>query len=155
MFFTDLKETLNKAINLDYDEAFVASVNERVKREIIRLNTEEQLFKRGIDSLGVSLGIYSDFTIPKKQADNLPFGHVTLFQEGDFYKSFRVFLDSSLNIIIEADGAEKDDKDLRDVYGEDIIGLTDEHLQIIINMIAENIQEFVRQKITYRGRVLY
>jgi len=143
---------LRRVSELSFDKAFIFAVNEEVKNEIIRLNTRDQLFDKGQDSKGVSLGTYRPFTIARKRERGQPFEFVTLFWDGDFYKSFKVFVDkSNLDIIIEADGAEKDDKDLRDVYGEDIIGLQPENLQIIIDMILENIRTYLRKELRYNG----
>lgn len=108
---------------------------------IIKLNTQEQLFKKGVDSKGVSLGVYAPFTIDKKQQDNLPFNHVTLFQEGDFYKTWTVKMVNG-NIVIEADG-DKSDKNLMDVYGEDIVGLIKENLQKLIDEVKVKTPELV------------
>ena len=108
---------------------------------IIRLNTEEQLFKKGIDAQGKSLGVYADFTIIKKKEDGLPSGHVTLFQEGPFYKTWTVKVVGE-DIIIEADG-DKGDKNLMDVYGEDIVGLFTDSLDILINEIEIVLPELV------------
>jgi len=154
--FTDmlnkLTTYLKRVSELSFDKAFILAVNEEVKKEIIRLNTRDQLFDKGQDSLGNSLGTYRPFTITRKQERGQPFEFVTLFWDGDFYKSFRVFVDrSNLDIIIEADGAEKDDKDLRDVYGEDIIGLNPENLQIIIDMILKNIRTYLKGKLAFNG----
>ncbi len=110
---------------------------------IIELNTEDQLFKRGVDSTGKSLGEYAASTKILKQDDGLPFDRVTLFQEGDFYKTWRVFMRNG-DIIIEADG-DKDDKNLFDVYGEEVVGLTEENLQIVIDEIKKQTPELVKQ----------
>jgi len=110
---------------------------------IIELNTEDQLFKRGVDSTGKSLGEYASSTKILKQDDGLPFDRVTLFQEGDFYKTWRVFMRNG-DIIIEADG-DKDDKNLFDVYGEEVVGLTEENLQIVIDEIKKQTPELVKQ----------
>lgn len=143
---------LKRASELSFDKAFILAVNEDVKNEIIRLNTRDQLFEKGQDSKGISLGTYQPFTITWKQEHGQPFDRVTLSNEFDFYKSFRVYVDrSTLDIIIEADGAEKDDKDLRDVYGEDIIGLNAENLQIIIDMILDNIRKYLKRQLAYNG----
>lgn len=143
---------LKRVSELSFDEAFIIAVNEDVKNEIIRLNTRDQLFDKGQDSLGNTLGTYLPFTIIKKQERGQPFAHVTLLWDGDFYKSFKVFVDrSTLDIIIEADGAEKDTNDLRDVYGEDIIGLQEGNLQIIIDMILERIKTYLKAQLRFNG----
>jgi len=109
---------------------------------IIELNTGDQLFKKGIDSKGISLGVYAPFTIGEKKKKNQPTDRVTLKDTGDFYKTWTVMVNSNGDIIIEADG-DKDDKNLMDVYGEDIVGLIDKNLQILIDEIEDKLPELV------------
>jgi len=111
---------------------------------IIKLNTQEQLFKKGIDSKGVTLGVYSPFTINIKKNErspSQPTNRVTLKDTGDFYKTWTVTTKNG-DIIIEADG-DKDDKNLMDVYGEDIVGLIEENLQTLIDEIKIKTPELV------------
>ena len=107
---------------------------------VISLN-HDQLFRKGVDSKGVTLGVYAPFTIERKVKDGLPSGHVTLFQRGRFYKTWTVKVVNG-DIIVEADG-DKDDKNLMDIYGEDIVGLLDENLQILIDEIKIKTPEHV------------
>jgi len=116
---------------------------DELKDLIIELNTDAQLFQKGIDSQGQSLGEYAESTKLLKRSEGLPFDRVTLYQEGDFYKTWRVFMRNG-NIAIEADG-DKDDKNLFDVYGEDVVGLTEENLQIVIDEIKNDTPELVKE----------
>lgn len=138
---------LDNAIALNYDLAFKFAINTTIKNKIIELNTIEQLYNDGIDSEGNSLGLYSDFTIETKIFKNERFDHVTLKDTGDFYNSFSVIVNDG-EIIIEADDSSKYDKPLTSVYGKDIIGLTDESLDIIIDMIRPRIIEYVNIKLS-------
>lgn len=109
------------------DEGLIFEIvfsNPLIKNEIIRLNTEEQLFNKGIDSEGVSLGTYSPFTVEQKKKKGEPTDRITLKDTGDFYKSFRVSV-NRVSITIDADPI-KDDNNLFDDFGEEILGLTDE-----------------------------
>ena len=108
---------------------------------VIELNTQDQLFKRGVDSKGLSLGVYAPFTIEAKRRKGQPTNRVTLRDTGDFHRTWTVTTKNG-DIIIEADG-DKSDKNLMDVYGEDIVGLTDENLQKIIDEIAIKASELV------------
>lgn len=108
---------------------------------IIRLNTEDQLFDKGIDSVGKSLGTYAEFTIKQKKAKGQPTAHVTLKDTGDFYGTWTVTVRNG-TIFIEADG-DKDDKNLMDVYGEEIVGLLESNLQILIDEIEIDTVEMV------------
>ena len=57
-----------------------------------------ELHEKGIDSLGVSLGNYAATTIEGtaqfagRAERGLRFDHITLFDTGDFYKSFKVIV---------------------------------------------------------------
>jgi hypothetical protein len=127
-------DLIDETIAIDDTQAWLYALgHEDVRKEIIRLNTENQLFEEGIDSLGHSLGTYRPFTIDIKRKTGLPYDHVTLFQDGTFYRSFRLTYDSE-SYTIDANG-DKSDKNLFDVYGDDILGLTDfnkERIEIVI-----------------------
>ncbi len=113
------------------------SVDDDVREEIIRLNTIEQLYEQGIDSLGRQLGDYSPFTVQIKQMKGQRFDHITLNDTGAFYDSWVVTVATD-SIDIDADDTSLYDRPLFAVWGEDVAGLTDENLQYIIDMIKEN-----------------
>lgn len=100
---------------------------------IIGLNTKGQL-EKGINSKGESLasvgGGYSPITIDIKRAKGQPVDRVTLKDTGDFYDTFNVQVREG-EIVITANTI-KDDDDLIDRWGSDIIGLTDENLDKLI-----------------------
>ena len=91
-----------------------------VKDEVIRFNTDEQLFEQGLDANSVSLesigGKYSPVTVIIKQEQSLPTDRVTLFDTGAFYSSFRVTAENDGFVII-ADTA-KEGADLQDRWGQ-------------------------------------
>lgn len=125
------------------DEAFLMKLifmDKDFQRLIISLNVYDQLYDKGIDSLGKSLGEYSIVTIEGtknfkgKIEKGQPYDHITLNDTGEFYESFRVKLVGS-DIIISAQTV-KEDTDLLKQW-PDILGLTDENLQIIIDKARE------------------
>lgn len=108
------------------------------------LNWIEQANRRqlfaGKNSLDVKLsdigGGYSDFTLelhPEKQRDV-----VNLYDTGEFHKSITVTVDTNL-LQLDADPIKTDDNgnetDLFEEWGEDIIGLNEENLQQLIEVI--------------------
>jgi hypothetical protein len=116
---------------------------------IIDLNTKNQLYDKGIDSEGRSLGDYSANTIEgpnqyqgKKQKGQR-YDHITLNDTGAFYESFKVFLDSNSDFEITADTL-KDTTDLIEEYGENILGLTEESLGILREKAKEIIINYLR-----------
>ncbi len=127
---------------------FVMSKDEN-KEFVIELNTEEQLFHKGIDSEGVRLedigGEYSEYTVFLKQSDNLPADRITLYQTGDFYDTFNVVVEKD-GFIIEANTIKGGD-DLQDRWGDDILGLTDDSIQELIEFIIPQVIERVLYEI--------
>jgi len=99
---------------------------------VVEMNSESQLFDRGIDRDGVAIESYmpySPITVELKREKGQPTSRVTLRDEGDFHYSF--FID------FKSDGFEiraTDWKygDLIDKYGEKILGLTDENLNDLV-----------------------
>lgn len=108
---------------------FFSDIIQDAEAEIVEMNTEDQLFSKGIDSEGIEImryAPYSELTKEIKEQKGQPYDRVTLRDTGDFHYSFEVEADSDKMVIIATD--EKTE-DLLDRYGEEIIGLTDENLQ--------------------------
>lgn len=125
-----MKALLNLANNIiktDVGKVFLLTFNDKELLDlVITLNTEGQL-RIGLQATGVNLPRYSLATQfisggKKKQGDLF-----TLFDTGEFYRSFDIFHNSNA-ITIEAD-TDKPDKDLLD-YG-DLLGLTDKSIGIL------------------------
>ena len=126
---------------------FLKSANVlQVKQLVKKLNTEIQLRKDNIDSTGTKLSViggpYSTVTLildPRKKGPN----DIDLYSTGEFQNSFLVFV-TVAGITITAD-TQKDEDDLTDRWGENIIGLTDENIQKVSEIILENYQKEVRK----------
>lgn len=119
-----LRTLANNILKLDQDEILRKILLDPLTQAyIIDLNTQEQLFEQGIDSLGNSLGEYSDFTVEVKKLKGQRFDHITLRDSGDFYNSFQVNVGKNF-FVINADPI-KDDTNLFTEFGVDIVGLTD------------------------------
>ena len=107
--------------------------NPKVQNFIIDLNTEgkptSQLFEKGEDSLGVSLGDYSPFTKAIKAEKGQRLDHITLKDTGDFYETFNV-IPFLLGFRLEANPI-KEDSNLFDDFGKDIVGLNEENIIIL------------------------
>ena len=104
-----------------------------VQQFITQLNTKNQLFDKGEDSLGVSLGEYSPFTQQIKVSKGQRVDHITLNDTGEFYESFMVTPFRN-GFLITADPV-KDDDNLFVEYGEEIVGLNDENKRKLIQFI--------------------
>jgi hypothetical protein len=140
--FTRLDKLFSALDNLNEDQIWLFAVDNDVQDEIIRINTEDQLEEEGIDSLGRKLGDYAPSTIAYKRRKGQRYDHVTLKDEGDFYNSFNVKVNVN-EIIIDADDSSKYNKPLFEVWGVDVLGLTDDNMNYIKEMILENYIKFV------------
>ena len=125
--------------------------NREIQEFIIDLNTEGQL-REGLDSLGASLsdigGEYSALTLKISKSKGRPKKSpsiVDLHDEGDLYKSFRIIIKPK-SFVIAAD-TDKGDTDLLQRYGKDVLGLSDEHLQLVIDAIRQKIIPIIKAKI--------
>tara|TARA_R110000824_G_scaffold158397_3_gene332216 strand:- start:67 stop:513 length:447 start_codon:yes stop_codon:yes gene_type:complete len=121
----------------------------KTQKFITNLNTRVQLFDYGEDSRGIQLmatgGTYAPSTIRIKKKKRQPTNRVTLKDTGDFYKTFEVIVKPNASFSIKADTI-KNEKDLEDRWGEDIVGLQDES-EVLVMEYLEN--EFY--KTIFRG----
>ena len=119
--------------------------NKFIKELITHLNTNDQLFKDRIDSLGARLGIYSHATEVISKGRKKQGEFINLHDTGEFYDSWKVIVTENL-ISIDANPF-KDDTNLFDAFGFDILGLTDENLQVLIKETKDFILEYYRKTI--------
>lgn len=150
-----LTDLIKKGKGLDYSSTlFFVFSQEDIQLFAIELNTGSpnnsqygQLFLHGIDSEGAKLsqigGDYSPVTQNIKRFEGLPFDHITLYQEGDFYKSWD-FIQKADSFTLKANTI-KEGQDLQDRWGADIIGLTDESIQ---KLACEVVPEIIRHIIS-------
>ena len=116
-----------------------------VQNFIIDLNTRKQLFNKGIDSNDETLGEYAPYTIQLKIEDNLPINRITLYQTGDFYRSFKIKVKKDY-FEIDAN-PEKGDNNLFDDFGIDILGLNEDSKEKLINYLLPLLLENIKTKI--------
>lgn len=110
---------------------------------IIELNTKKQLYDKGVDAKGESLGEYSLYTRALKQERGQINDHVTLNDTGDFYNSFSVYLNGS-NFIVSANTI-KDTSDLIADWGRDILGLNEESLKLLREKALQILIPYVKK----------
>lgn len=96
---------------------------------IIELNTKNQLYDKGVNSLNVSIGDYSPKTKGIKQEQGQPYDRVTLNDTGAFYESFITFFNGK-DIVISAN-VIKDTSDLITDWGKEILGLNEDSLVLL------------------------
>lgn len=143
---TSIYQSLLRVSRLSPSVTFKVVFNTpEVKEMIIEMNTNDQLYKRGIDAKGTELsdigGDYSFITKDIKSRKGDIYTHVTLKDTGDFYKSWRVTVMGQV-IFIEADTI-KDGDDLRQRWGNDILGLTEESKGKLISYAVVKYREYI------------
>jgi hypothetical protein len=110
-----------------------------IQDEIIRLNTIDQLFEKGENSLGIRLenigGDYSYFTILRKNQLGQPADHVTLHDTGKFYDSFEVIANTGDDYVTIKTNPFKDGENILDRWGVEVVGLNKENTIWLINEI--------------------
>lgn len=153
--FEPLRNIAKFFISLDVDKiAFEIAKTGVHSVLVIQLNTAgkptSQLYEKGEDSKGKKLadigGEYSPLTKDIKQAKGQPIDRVTLRDTGQFYMSFTVTPFRG-GFTIDANPI-KDETNLFKEWGEDIVGLNDENLQILIDYYKDEFLEKIRKKLT-------
>ena len=133
---------LNRAVSLQNDFAVHAIDTEQNRELMVKLNTESQLYDKGVDSEGVPLdeigGSYSPVTKKIKASEGQRYDHVTLKDTGDFYSSEKAEFLYDGSVLFTADTI-KDGRDLQDRYGRNILGLTDESKDILKPIFANDV----------------
>jgi len=123
--------------------------SKRVTDLIIYLNTEEQLFKEGVDSQGNVIGTYSfatEFITDGLKKAGDPF---TLKDTGAFYDSFRVRVRNGI-ITITADPIKTNEagetENIYEKFGNfHIEGLTEQNLEVVRKFCLEYFQNYYRK----------
>lgn len=99
---------------------------------IADMNARDQLYEKGVNALGISIADYMPYTqntITLKLIRNQPANRVTLYNDGDFHRSFYLEIyDDSFYIT----ASDRITEDLIIKYGEDIFGLTNENIMELI-----------------------
>lgn len=130
------------ALKGQQDRMFKLALDTKVIRElIIFLNTDDQFGKDHVDSLGK--GLFNSLTdrttyslFDQKGRGGKPY---TLRDTGEFWDSFKIIVGQG-KITITADPI-KDTDNLFDIFGKDIVGLTEENLQVLID---EALRHFIK-----------
>jgi hypothetical protein len=149
MFFESILNLTDRIAKLDENKLLRNFVSlSAVQTFILDLNRKDQLFNKGVDSQNRALGIYTPFTINSKEERGVPVPsdfHITLFDTGEFYSTFVVipgkdFFEIDANPI-------REDSNLFEDFGTDILGLNDENLQKVIDLFKETITLRVREQL--------
>lgn len=121
-------------------------VNHMVGHEsdIIELNTEKQLFEKGIDSAGKKITPpYRPLTIRMKRAKGQPTNRVTLQDTGAFHRSF--YLTKGKDFV-EINARDPKTKKLLVKYGEDVKGLTPDSRDKLVDIMRPGFQSGFKKR---------
>lgn len=142
---TEIGVKLNKVRLLSERVAWYDSVDGNVRRMILHWIQIDQLFNKGIDSTGNIIGWYSQLTeilSGGTKKFNTPY---TLKDTGQFYNQMFVVVMAD-GLVIDSDGAEKPNGDnLFEKYGKNIVGLTDENLAKLTNVLRQKYIKYTRK----------
>jgi len=138
-------DSLNKFVALEgkEDDIIEEITKQKETQEFLIFVLQEQLFQTGEDGKGNSLGSYSPFTIAIKKRKGQPTDRVTLKDTGEFYRSY-VVKPFNGGFIIDADD-EKEDTNLFDIYGDDILLPNEESLDLIAEYYEEQLIEYIKK----------
>jgi len=137
----DIGKTINKFLKLDFTKEIVKILNSKKVRDKVIFMQQQRLFETGKDSEGASLGSYSPFTVVIKQSKGQRTDHITLRDTGEFYKSM-TFHATETELVFDAD-AQKDDDNLFDDFGIDILGLTEKNKENLIELIYSELRNLL------------
>lgn len=152
-----VEKQLIKWINLDADAIFLDILSNREFQQfMIELNTKgqptSQLFEQGVDSLSVSLGDYAGTTIEGtssfrgKKDKGQRFDHITLEDTGQFYGTFKIEFGGSSFLFKITANPNRNNTNLFDDFGENIVGWTEENLQLIIDEFKPRIKKAIERQ---------
>lgn len=132
--------------------AYQSNLNRRVidqvrrnEAEVLRLNTEDQLFERGVDNQGEAVRpAYTANTVAYKRRKGQPTDRVTLKDTGAFHRSFFVLYEAD-EFTLYADDTKA--PKLFKKYGNNVIGLTEQSIGHLAERIRPDLIEDLRKEL--------
>jgi hypothetical protein len=142
-----LKNIANNSMNLNQGEMFLRIFSQPDKQQlVITLNQRSQLFEQGVNSLGRIIGTYSPATESISRGRKRAGQPYTLLDTGEFYDSFEIVNVQPNYFTIWADG-NKEDENLFEKYGNEILGLTEQSIERLTQMILPEIIFLTKKQI--------
>jgi hypothetical protein len=112
---------------------------------VLDLNRDEQLYDEGQDATGRPITPrYTPFTVSIKRLKGQPTDRVTLKDTGAFYRSFDINYGPDYFEIVSKD---RKTRKLQKKYGDQILGLDPDSLQLIIDLYRDELTEYLRKKL--------
>lgn len=138
---------LERAAGLNQQFAINAIDTPEMLDKVVELN-KNQLYEQGVDAIGTDLeaigGGYATSTKLYKARRGERYDHVTLHDEGDFYNSMQARVDHGTGAIIIEANTIKEDGDLQNRWGQNVLGQTKESLMVIKPINRDNIIKALR-----------
>ena len=134
-----LEEAKERILRIkERSEQIVIKAIEEMDSQILELQIE-QTTQKGQDGLGVELpGPYAPFTVEIKKAKGQRYDIITLYDEGDFHRSKSInFSDVGFEVVATDWKTDK----LISEWGEDIMGIQKDNLEIISNDMKDYIYQ--------------
>ena len=123
---TVLGDLMERTTHISQKEIwFYVFYDTKFKTEVLNFIRIDQLFEQGVDEDDRVIGTYSIITETQYNSSKVAGTPYTLFDTGDFYRSFMLEVVPD-GIIINADGIKDDGTDLLERFTDKILGLTDE-----------------------------
>lgn len=140
-----LHEMLIRGSFINDIAAWYYAMDEQTQKEILALIKIDQLLSQGIDKDGNIIGVYSEATeaINPEKVAGTPY---TLFDTGEFYGSMTVDVYND-SIVINADPVKSPEDNLFELYGTGIIGLTDENVGKLIEIVKKKYIEYYKKSL--------
>jgi hypothetical protein len=144
MTFPILKKL--KAIDIN---AELNIVLKSLESQILAMNTDDQLFKKGVTIEGVKIvPPYTPFTKAIKRRKGQPTNRVTTRDTGQYHKNFKVHFRKDefyIDVIYQTNEGDIASK-LRNKYG-DLEGLTDENVIRLSKMIQPLLIDAIKKRL--------
>ena len=112
-----------------------------LKADIISLIQKNQLEDKGVDEDGEVIGYYSALTEQISKGKKQQGEHFTLNDSGEFFKSFYITVLKD-SFVVNADYVKMQDQDW---WSENILGLTDESIEVVKERIKEGFINYLLQ----------
>ena len=141
----DIGETIRKFNSLNFKKIIISILNTSEIKDFIVKMEQERIINLCEDSTGASLGEYAPFTVVIKQEKGQRFDHITLNDTGEFYESF-TFHATGTELIFDANPV-KDNDNLFDNFGIDILGLNDFDRNRLIERIYIELKFYLLNKL--------
>jgi hypothetical protein len=138
----DLLERIKK---LDQDKILREVWDDsRTQELIIELNTIEQLFKKSQRADGSLLPKYALSSYKESKGQLAPTDRINLRLTGDFYKSFDIIPNATGFNIDANTNLYQESGDFIEIYGPEILGLTEDSLQKLRLFVKDLLNEKTR-----------